>query len=337
VRDTGIGIPKSRAASIFQPFRQADGSITRRFGGTGLGLTITDQLVRLMEGAVTFESAPGQGTEFRVRIPATVIERGAQTRVSPGGTAVVAALNPNLRRSIESYVVAAGFELRQWDPFQTTPGVSIDLLVIDSQILLGGALPLRAHRVAAMVAANAGLVAEIARLRAAGVTEHLVKPPGPAAIRALVAPAPPAPAAPPARSGHSLRILVAEDNPVNQRLMQRVLEKAGHLPRIEPDGAKAVAAFKAGLFDAVLMDIQMPVMDGWEAARLIRAHEAAHGHGRIPLIALTAHALPADREACRQAGFDDYLSKPMDSAELLRRLDKLAESRAATPVGEPAF
>ena len=327
VRDTGIGIPQSRIGTIFQPFRQADGSITRRFGGTGLGLTITDQLVRLMNGSIAFDTAQGQGSTFRVKIPVPVIERAAPVDPAAArGSAIVVIANRALRNVVEGYVRTCGFKIAEWDPFKTTPGERVDLLVADSQVLLQGPLPVRARRVAALINASSGLAAEVEKLRLAGFGECLVKPPGLAAIRALAEPAAkPGPTPETPKAGRRLRVLVAEDNIVNQRLIQRVLERGGHLPRIEPDGASAVDAFKAGLFDAILMDIQMPVMDGWEAARHIRAYEAAHTGARVPMIALTAHAMPVDREACFAAGFDDYLSKPMDSAELLRRLDRIEE------------
>jgi PAS domain S-box-containing protein len=239
VADTGIGIPLDGIDRLFQAFNQVDGSTTRRYGGTGLGLVICKQLVELMGGRIDVASEVGRGTTFSFTLPLAI---GADI--------------PAAARSYDSMLLQA--------------------------------------RSAYAQAASDALVADA--------------PAGPAPKLALVA-ADAAPAAGP-------RILLAEDNGVNQEVARAMLENLGCEIEIACDGREALARLGAAHFDAVLMDCQMPEMDGLEASRAIRARESQAGARRIPIIALTANAMEGDRERCLQAGMDDYLAKPFKLAEL---------------------
>ena len=237
VRDTGIGIPLEKQKLIFEAFSQVDGSTTRQFGGTGLGLTICRRLVILMQGDIAVQSEPGRGSTFRFTVP-----------------------------------------------------------------LQHCALPLAADET----------VCELA-------------PPAPGSAVVLLAPA-----APQEGGGNGLRILLAEDNPVNQRLALRLLEKMGHRITLVDNGVDALDRTTAGGYDLVLMDVQMPELDGLTATRRIRQWEAANG-GHVPIIAMTARAMQGDRERCLEAGMDNYLSKPIDS-ERLRQLVSTYHVEQAGPV-----
>jgi CheY-like chemotaxis protein len=213
VDDTGIGIPPEQLATIFEPFSQADASTTRRFGGTGLGLTIASRLVAMMDGRIWVESAAGGGSRFHFT-------------------------------------------------------VRLDLAVAD------------------------GAPASVAPARDGA------------------APAP-------------LCVLLAEDNPVNQRLAVRLLEKRGHTVTVAATGVQAVEAFARQPFDLVLMDVQMPELDGFEATAAIRRCEEGRGPVRTPIIAMTAHAMMGDRERCLRAGMDDYVSKPIRPNDLFAAMNRV--------------
>jgi signal transduction histidine kinase/CheY-like chemotaxis protein len=223
VRDTGMGIPKEKQDSIFQAFAQADGSMTRRFSGTGLGLTISSRLVEMMGGKIWVESLPAQGSCFRFTIPAT----------EPAFDEPVPAVSP-----------------------------------------VSPAIP-------------------------CGPGEH-----------------------------HPLRILVAEDHPVNQQIVMRMLENYGHRAVLAGNGREVLQALTQSPFDLILMDVQMPIMNGLEAAQAIRRTERGSGH-HIAIIAMTAHAMKGDRELCLQSGMDGYLSKPVRIRELLDALDRFAPATHA--------
>jgi signal transduction histidine kinase/ActR/RegA family two-component response regulator len=223
VRDTGIGIPPEKQAAIFQPFQQADSSITRRYGGTGLGLTISSRLIEMMGGTLRLESDPGKGSIFYFSVP---FKQAATATIST--------------------------------PSETKP-----------------------HQ--------------------------------------------------PLQVARPLHVLLAEDNAVNRMLAVRLLNRAGHTVSVAENGKEALDGWLANPPDAILMDMQMPVMDGVEATILIRQQEQRGGLPRTPIIALTANAMSSDRDKCLQAGMDDFLSKPFNTQDLLNVLDRTCVPIEASP------
>jgi signal transduction histidine kinase/ligand-binding sensor domain-containing protein/CheY-like chemotaxis protein len=241
VRDTGIGILPEKQAVIFEPFSQADGKHTRRYGGTGLGLTICARFVEMMAGRIWVESEPGKGSRFHFSVRFQLAPQAAQSKVS----------------------------LRD------------------------------------LTAASLTAQAATVESKPSAATES------PERVSSLSSPS----------SFTPLDILLAEDNPVNQKLAVRLLQKRGHRVVTASDGKQAVAAFARQSFDAVLMDVQMPEMDGLEATIEIRERER-HTGKRIPIIALTAHTTAADRERCLEAGMDDYIPKPIEPAKLFAAIER---------------
>jgi CheY-like chemotaxis protein len=231
VRDTGIGIASEKQAAIFEPFTQADGSTARRYGGTGLGLTISRRLVEMMSGRIWMESAEGRGTTFHF---------------------------------------TARFGQRK---------------IVESA-------------------------------RQAGLADVPL----------------PCPAVSPRPAAEGFHILLAEDNVVNQKLVARILEKAGHDVVVAVNGREVLAAIDGQRFDLILMDIQMPEMDGLEATRAIRERELTTGE-HVPIIAVTAHALTGDKERCLRSGMDGYLSKPINVPALLAAIRQAV--KITDPLGQP--
>ena len=370
VSDTGIGIPKSHHASIFDSFSQADGSTTRKFGGTGLGLSIASNLVGLMGGSITLESEPGRGSTFHfdLRLPLvqeTIPEAQPDTGQLQGLRALIVDDHPTNRLVLTGYVRRMGMEpVAVEDATQalnmaiqaSAAGTPFDLIFSDFQMPGMDGLDLfQALRRVPSLAAIPVLVltsvdhSEFAgRARDCGAIHTLTKPIGPAELREatlralrgerrLAGPRPETKAEPERALG--LRVLVAEDNPVNQRLVVRLLEKLGHQSVLAGNGRLALEALETAAvasagFDVILMDCQMPEMGGFEATRRIRESEADQG-GRIPIIALTAHALGGDRDRCLEAGMDDHLSKPIDRAELAAKLAGIGAGRERPAAGRP--
>ena len=345
VQDTGIGIPADRQAAVFQSFTQADGSTTRRYGGTGLGLTITRQLVELMGGEIGLESEPGKGSTFWFVLPFGKQADPMPQRKTPpfqlwGRRLLAVDDNSTNRRILEDQVRSWGFrietaasgeealarlrEAADRDPFA--------LALLDMQMpgMDGFALAdavradPRLAGVSLVLSTSMSLSDRREELRRRGVAACLIKPVrqaqlydavvhalgagesgsagGP--IASLEPAASEAPALPP------LHVLVAEDNSVNQKVALRILAKLGVKAEAVGNGAEAVEALSRIPYDIVLMDVQMPEMDGFEATREIRRREA-HTGLHTPVVAMTAHAMQGDRERCLEAGMDDYLSKPI--------------------------
>ena len=349
VRDTGIGIPREKQAMIFEPFEQADSSHSRRFGGTGLGLAITTRLVELFGGKIWVDSVEGRGSTFHftARFDAVPPSRDADRRAA----AEVRGLRVLVVDDCASHVEALGETLASWEvESQAASDVpaALDALrqaagedrpyravIIDAQLhdqsgfVLAEkirATPPLADTALVMLLATGRETDDAAHCERLGIREALFKPVKPSdlleALEAAVAPrtsvetAAAGPGAAAAGTVRPLKILVAEDSPVNQRVARALLGQWGHDVRIVGDGREAVEAVAADRFDLVLMDVQMPEVDGLEAARTIRAAESPDSR-RVPIVAMTAHALKEDRDRCLAAGMDGYVSKPVRSAELL--------------------
>ena len=348
VRDTGIGIAPDAQARIFEEFEQADGGTTRKFGGTGLGLAISRRIVERMGGKLALESAPGDGATFSFMVALARADDG--TLLAPPDLTGQAVLIVSASR-IEAPLTAQ--RLGRWGAKtrivanEATAHACLDehwdTILIDRALGLDAATALA--RQAANVARRIVLLApserhELGALTQAGFTAYLVKPLRAASLAArFTDTAPVAMDVRPdeAASGASegLAILVAEDNEINALLARALLARLGHRPTVVPNGAAAVerylAAASATPFDCILMDVNMPEMDGLEATRRIRALEAAGDAARTPIVALTANAFGEDRDACLAAGMDDFLVKPLDRerlAEFLAR-DGRARMRAA--------
>ncbi len=353
VSDTGIGIPQHKQQAIFEAFTQADASVTRKFGGTGLGLSISSRLVRLMGGTIWVESETGRGSTFHFTLPTKlasspvpVRQRKSVASLKELPTLVVD--DHPLNRRILSEVLAS------WQMKPTTVdggaqalaalraavarGEPYSLVLLDAVMpgLDGFAVAEQIQRdpqlagTTVMMLSSLDLVEHSARCRELGVAGYVVKPLKQsdlldailAHVGHLEANDGEAAAPTPARaSSRSLRILLAEDNLINRRVASGILNKAGHTVVAAHDGAEALAWLDREAFDLVLMDVQMPVMDGFEATRRIRQIEAERG-GHVPIAAMTAHAMKGDRERCLEAGMDDYVSKPIDAAQLLGAIER---------------
>src|SRR5437868_7153282 len=346
VRDTGIGISEPQVATIFDEFTQADASMTRRYGGTGLGLAISRRLVALMGGALTVTSEVGRGSEFSFTLPFPVeVPAGAQV---PGRTAslggcrlLVVDDNETNRRILRDMLGAEGVAVHEAPRADAglaalrrtaTAGTPFDLAILDAQMPdqdgFELATVIRADsqlaRTRLLILTSAGQRGDGERCRQLGIQAYLTKPIARAdlieAVGTVLAGAPSAEGVAGlvtrhsiAESRHTLRILLAEDNPVNQQVATAMLLKRGHQVDVVGNGREAVDAVGAERYDLVLMDIQMPEMDGFEATAQIRALPQG---GTLPIIALTAHALSGERERCLERGMTGYLAKPFKAHEL---------------------
>ena len=348
VRDTGIGIPADRLDRLFRSFSQVDASTTREYGGTGLGLVISQRLAEAMGGAVTVDSTPGQGSTFTARVP---LPRGAHSEdelATPpaellGRSVLVVDDNATNRRILRRQLEGWGMRVDDHADGAAAlaavdAGASYDLVVLDMHMpgmdgvqVAAQLRERRASRDAALVLLTS-LGARPADAQALGLA-HLTKPVKAAALRTALAGALGASLAAPADTAslpaaRALRVLLAEDNVVNQRVATLMLERIGHRTDVVANGLEAVAAVTSTPYDVVLMDVQMPELDGLEATRRIRAELPPDRQPRI--VAMTANALSEDRERCLEAGMDDYLAKPVRREELAAAL-----GRASLGLGPP--
>ncbi len=374
VRDTGIGIPPGAMDRLFQSFSQVDASIARRYGGTGLGLAISRRLAELMDGSLAANSTgvTGEGSTFHlvVRMPEAAPDAIAPTRqpriaANLGGrTVLIVDDNVTNRRILVAQTARWGMVPREtsspeealaWLRDRQRFDIALfDLLMpeMDGLELAASVAGLRAKKpMPVVILSSVGL----ADRDAAHVAAWLAKPVKPSALHdtiatvllgPAVAKAPP-PVQPASRSGasdggrllgerHPLRILLAEDNPVNQKLALRLLQQLAYVADVAGDGLQAIEAIEREPYDVVLMDVQMPELDGLEATRRIRARWPDR---RLPIIAMTANAMAGDREACLAAGMNDYISKPIRPAELaaaLARVPSADESGDGVAAGVPS-
>ena len=352
VRDTGIGIPQSQQKTIFTAFAQADGSTTRVYGGTGLGLTISSQLVELMHGRLWVDSEAGLGSTFHFTVDLGLSSMEITSDVPAidleGLPVLVVDDNATNRRILSETLAKWGMRpvaveggLAALELLGQSEASRYDLIIVDGHMPGIDGYDL-AEKIRALPGRNDALIMMLTSLADAGqrsrcqelgITAVLTKPVmRPELLHAIVgvlrgdpmARARPRPLVAPAPTLRPLHILLAEDNPVNQLVAVGILSKRGHIVRVAPNGQEALQAFERERFDLVLMDVQMPVMGGFEATGVIRAVEKARGGEHVPIIALTAHAMKGDRELCLAAGMDGYLTKPVKPRELIQEVERMA-------------
>lgn len=363
VADTGIGIQPEDQERVFEAFQQADASTTRQYGGTGLGLAISSRIIALMGGRVGLMSEVNKGSVFDftagfgIQGVDTVQGSVPHTRLSNLRALVVDDNVTNLRildgilRSwgMPATLASSGAEALEILSRSGQRADQFALILTDARMpgMDGFELVTRIRQLPSSKAATILMLTsvnsaeDLARSKELGLSSYLIKPVRRSALLSAImesldgSPAFPEEAVPLAdlTRRRSFKVLVAEDNPVNRKLASSILQRAGHNAILVTNGKEAVDSVKREQFDVVLMDVQMPVMGGFEATRLIREHETNSGR-RTPIIAVTAHAMKGDREACFAAGMDGFAPKPIQSAKLLEMLDRLASvsKRAATPV-----
>jgi len=365
VQDSGIGISKDKQKLVFEAFAQADSSSRRKYGGTGLGLTISSRLVEMMGGRIWVESELGQGSTFHFtalfQVPQKLASRkeGGPQLTLNGIHVLVVDDNPTNRRILERTLSQWGMKAAIADSGWTAlaalkrakeQGDPVSLLLLDAQMpgMDGFTLAAKIHQdrnlptSTIMMLTSGGQRGDAARCREVGISAYLTKPVRQVELREamlrvlgmqtqktddqkLV-------------TRHSLRearpqlrILLAEDNAINRELAVRLLGKRGHSVSVAENGKQAVAAVASEAFDVVLMDVQMPEMDGFEATAAIRTIEKSRGK-HTPIIAMTAHAMKGDRERCLAAGMDAYISKPIQLDELLEVTESLSGFSTSTEV-----
>lgn len=345
VRDTGIGIPADKLASIFEAFEQADGSLTRKYGGTGLGLAISKRLVELMGGDIWVESEPGQGSTFHFEIKLDPItpETGSPAVDLQGLPIMLVEENATTRQTLSEL-------LQSWRARVIVPGPGESgtdrwranddrpkLLIVSGLANMDLAeLARREGGSVIVLVTTLGPPKAVSRARRCGA-HCLTKPIRPSELLDTIQQMTRAPhnevTIPKRRTVDltlpHLQILVAEDNAVNRRLVVGLLEPLGHQLTMTTNGREAVEAYSRGKFDLILMDVQMPEMDGLQATAEIRAIEQTSGT-KTPIIALTAHAMSGDRERCLEAGMDGYATKPLSVGALLNEMVAVLPKRMTT-------
>jgi two-component system, sensor histidine kinase and response regulator len=375
VRDTGIGVGPQVRSELFKPFTQADSSTTRKFGGTGLGLSIVKRLVELMGGEVGLESEVGRGSTFWFALPLKPIESSGRSArpLFDGSAARVLVVDDNAtnRRVLAGHLAAGPFQVQAVESAAQAlaqleeargAGRDFDVVLIDYQMpgmdgaMLGERISSdpRFSRSRLVLLTSLDRKGDHTRFASMGFAAYLTKPIRPRELRdclshvlahgpeewsarthplitrgTLVASAAVA-------QTYGGRVLVVEDNLVNQKVAQKFLERLGCSVRVASDGAEAVEITAREPFDLILMDMQMPVMDGLEATRAIRAKES--GGARTPIVALTANVLAGQFQSCLDAGMDDVLAKPLDASRLKDVLDRfvIKAPAAAAPVPLPS-
>jgi CheY-like chemotaxis protein/anti-sigma regulatory factor (Ser/Thr protein kinase) len=366
VRDTGTGIPAGKRASIFDAFSQADSSTTRKFGGTGLGLAICYRLVQLMGGNIWVESEEGRGSQFHFTIRAgfpqskghsqtvevpelagvailvvedhvtgrrilreTLVRWGLRAVVVPDVAQALAALRQAKDAGTPFSLVLADIRLPDADGFTLIEKINRppDTGIASVLMFTPGHKPIDAARCREL-----GIAAYITKpIRQQELHEALRLAYGKTLKGGAARAAALGEAAPDKRTSRPLRILLAEDNSINQRVTVRLLEKRGHKVIAANDGIEALEALDRHSFDLALMDIQMPRMDGFQVTTVIREREKATG-GRLPIFAITAYVLKGDEERCLRAGMDGYIPKPISPKELIAAVESVSPAVSAASV-----
>ncbi|MBZ5506866.1 MAG: response regulator [Acidobacteriia bacterium] len=364
VSDTGIGIPAEKQQLIFEAFSQADASTTRKYGGSGLGLAISSRIVALMDGRMWVDSKPGEGSTFcftaRLQIAAGRLQ--SVDIIQPdllGVRALVVDDNASNRTILEEAlrnwglivsVAGSGHDALQVLHSCVSQGRACQLLLADSRMpgmdgfdLVEAVRQSHGLKVATvMMLTSDDYHSSVRRCRQLGIPAHILKPVTPFELLAVIRQSV-SPVAAQAKGAYSeekrpsiqFRILLAEDNLVNQRLAVRTLEKMGHEVVVAQTGQEAMDALRLEKFDLVLMDVQMPEMDGFAATREIRRSEQG-GLERMPVIAMTAHAMKGDRESCLDAGMDDYIAKPVNREELQQVIERVMKAKRKAMSAQPS-
>lgn len=364
VTDTGIGIPPEKQKLIFEAFSQADSSTTRRYGGTGLGLAISQQLVELMGGRIWVESHAGQGSTFHftatfevqtpagferdslghqlTNLPVLIVDDNATNRrileevltnwhmrpvAADGSAAALAAMEKSAAENHPFKVILLDAHMPMMDGFGLAERIQKDP---------------RCPGIKLIMLTSAGQPEDVSRCQTLGISAYLTKPVKQSELFDVIVSVlslreqQPSLASQPRTGSRSIRrrlkVLLAEDNAVNQLLASRILESLGHHTTVVSNGREALSATQAGRFDLIVMDVQMPEMDGFEATAAIRKLEKATGK-HIPIIAMTAHAMKGDRERCLAAGMDGYVSKPIRVADVEEAVEQAMAAKKPSGVG----
>ena len=339
VRDTGIGIAEDAQASVFEEFAQADDTRARKYEGTGLGLAIVRRIVGAMGGDVTLESAVGKGSVFSFTVPLEVEAGPAEAAPVPRAV-VLATESPVLSRALGLQLKGLGCEEVVFAQTADEAGTALKrhkdaVLLCDLPIAAAAGQKLAGQADHALVLLSPLARGRLDTFKRAGFSGYLIKPVRQASLAERLvkrsgmeaAPAPEhrldaAPAAP-NTDGAKRRVLLAEDNQINAVLATAIIRRAGHHVDVAGNGQEALETLAQAPYDVILMDMHMPVMDGLEATRRIRALDGEESS--LPIVALTANAMRADRETCLEAGMDDFLSKPFDPADLIAKIEDWSE------------
>jgi two-component system, sensor histidine kinase and response regulator len=357
VSDTGIGIPEEKQQTIFEAFEQADSSTTRKYGGTGLGLSISAALVKLMGGTMWVESKVKQGSKFHftvllelakseagpltkevsklVNLPILVVDDNASNRRILRDILTNWHMKPTLASSGAEALTA----LSKTDAKHSFDLVLLDVHMPDMDGFSVAEQVLSSYKqqgLKVILLTSASRPTDVARCRQLGISDYLSKPIKQSELFDAIVTAIAGHGLKPERfettsafiktSEGSLRVLLAEDNPVNQTLAMRILQKLGHSVRVVNNGREALELSQVEEFDLILMDVQMPEMDGVEATTAIRSAEASTGK-HVPIVAMTAHAMKGDREKCLAAGMDGYLSKPIRIDDLKQAVSEVKKTQ----------